>query len=462
MMYLFFHHGRTIATCDLQTATFSIELILLYIYPKKMRVLFLVFALITFAPSYAQKLTKEERAILAKIDEQMPETMKLLEDIVNINSGTLNVEGVKKVGAVLSDAFRKAGFETTWVALPDSLRRAGHLVATRKGTRGKKLFLIGHLDTVFEPDMPANPYRKINDSTVTGQGVNDMKGGDVIMLAAVRALNDLGLIKDATITAYFTGDEEKAGHPIAVSRGDFIETAKQHDIALGFETASSLDIVAVARRGASGWTLKSTGKQSHSSGVFSENVGYGANYEAARILNEFRTKLGKVKYLTFNPGLVAGGTEMNVATGDVHVYGKTNIVAPSAIVYGDLRFISAKQEDSARAVMKKIVAENNLPQTSASIKFEDGIPAMEPTKGNYALQEMMSMLTVDMGIGRTRAGDPGRRGAGDISYVAAYLDCLDGLGVSGTGAHAPGETMSLKEFPILLKRAALYIYRLTR
>ncbi|MGB4770983.1 MAG: M20/M25/M40 family metallo-hydrolase [Chitinophagaceae bacterium] len=427
-----------------------------------MRILLLAMALFILHSVSAQPLTKEEKAILARIDAQMPETMKLLEDLVNINSGTLNVAGVRKVGEIMGKAFQQAGFQTIWVSLPDSLRRAGHLVATRKGRKGKKLFLIGHLDTVFEPDMPANPYRKINDSTVTGQGVNDMKGGDVIMLAAVKALNDLGLLKDVTITAYFTGDEEKAGLPISVSRADFIERAKQHDIALGFEGAMALDIVAVARRGSSSWTLTTTGKQSHSSGVFNEQVGYGANFEMARILESFRQSLAGVKYLTFHPGLVAGGTEMKIASGDVHVFGKTNIVAPLAVAYGDLRYISGRQEDSARQVMRSLVATGNLPQTSASIRFEDGIPAMEPTPGNYALQEKLSALTIAMGYGPTYAGDPGKRGAGDISYIAAYVDCLDGLGASGMGAHAPGETMDLKEFPILLKRAALYIYRLTR
>lgn len=427
-----------------------------------MRIVLLALAMLILHTTSAQPLTKEEKAILAKIDAQMPETMKLLEDIVNINSGTLNVNGVRKVGELLGKAFQQAGFQTTWISVPDSLRRAGHLVATRKGNKGKKLFLIGHLDTVFEPDMPANPYRKINDSTVTGQGVNDMKGGDVMILAAVKALNDLGLLRDVTITAYFTGDEEKAGLPIAVSRADFIERAKQHDVALGFEGAMAMDIVSVARRGASSWTLTTTGKQSHSSGVFNEQAGYGANFEMARILESFRQSLAGVKYLTFHPGLVAGGTELKLASGDIHVFGKTNIVAPSAVAYGDLRFISARQEDSARQVMRRLVSTGNLPQTSASITFEDGIPAMEPTPGNYALQEKLSALTMAMGYGPTHAGDPGKRGAGDISYIAAYVDCLDGLGASGMGAHAPGETMDLKEFPLLLKRAALYIYRLTR
>jgi glutamate carboxypeptidase len=289
---------------------------------KGMRLPFVLLALLLVHVTFAQKLSKEEKLILDKIDQQLPQTFKLLEDIVNVNSGTLNVAGVRQVGRMLGTEFEKAGFTSTWVSLPDSLKRAGHLVVSRKGSKGKKLFLIGHLDTVFEPDMPANNFRKLNDSTATGQGVNDMKGGDVIILAAVRALNDLGLLKDVTITAYFTGDEEKAGEPALVSRADFIERAKQHDIALAFETASTMDIVAVARRGASSWTLKTTGKQSHSSGVFNDSVGYGAIYESARILNEFRTRLVGVQYLTFNPGLIGGGTEMKLAPGQVQAWAK--------------------------------------------------------------------------------------------------------------------------------------------
>lgn len=420
----------------------------------------LFFLLLLSSSVFGQTLSKEEQKIVAKIDQHMPYLMTVLEDIVNINSGTLNIPGVKKVGDRLAKEFSQAGFVPTWVALPDSLRRAGHLVVSRKGTKGKKLFLIGHLDTVFEPDMPANPYQKINDSTVTGQGVNDMKGGDVIILGALKALNDLGLLKDATITVYFTGDEERAGHPASVSRADFIERSKQHDIGLAFEGAQGLDVVAVARRGSSGWRLETTGRQAHSSGVFGTYAGYGSIYEASRILNQFRLELSTVPYLTFNPGLIVGGTELKEAQGEAQVWGKTNIVSPNTIVYGDLRFISKVQEDSARRRMKEIVSRNNLTQTTATIKFEDGIPAMEPTKGNYALQEKLSKVTVDMGIGETKAGDPGKRGAGDVSYVAAYVDCLDGLGASGGGAHAPGETMNLNEFPILMKRAAILIYRL--
>ena len=421
-------------------------------------------------------LSKEEQKVMDYIDANMPRAIALLKESVDINSGTLNIEGVKKVGAIFAREFEKANFKTKWVPMPDSLRRAGHLVASigfnnasekaaskTKTNKGKKLFLIGHLDTVFEPDMPANPFTMLNDSTATGQGVTDMKGGDVIMIIALQALQAQGLLKDANIIAYLTGDEEHAGYPREVSRGDFIETAKQTEIALAFEGANGLNSVATARRGASGWLLNVKAKTGHSSGVFTPYAGYGAIYEAARIVNEFREQLSTEKYLTFNPGVFVGGSEMNYdetkATGTA--IGKTNIISPAVTVTGDLRFLTEEQKINARKKMQAIV-DNSLAGTKATIEFQDGIPSMAPTEGNNQVLSVINSISMDMGAGATVAGDPGSRGAGDISYIAAYVDCIDGLGSSGRGAHAPGETINLKELPYLIKRAALTIYRLTR
>ena len=354
------------------------------------------------------------------------------------------------------------GFKVEWIQVPDSLKRAGHLVASRKGKNGKKLFLIGHLDTVFEPDMPANPFTMLKDGTATGQGVVDMKGGDVLIIAALKALYKQGLLDDVNITVYFTGDEENAGHPRSASRGDFMERAKQHDIALAFEAAGGLNIVATARRGASEWKLEVEAKQAHSSGVFGV-AGYGSIYEAARIINSFREKLSHERYLTFNPGLFIGGSEMNynddAQKGDAS--GKTNIISPKTVVIGDLRFLSEQQKENARTMMRKIVSQH-LAGSKATIRFKDGIPAMPPTAGNNALVKVVSDVSISLGYGKVNAGDPGSRGAGDISYVANYLDCIDGLGASGSGSHAPGEIINLKEYPKLIKRAALVIYKLTR
>lgn len=422
----------------------------------------IIFSTLSMTALYARQLSKTERRIAETIDKNYNEMLGVLEETVNINSGTLNLEGVKAVGEVFQREFEKIGFEAQWLPLPDSLNRAGHFIATRKGSKGKRLFFIGHLDTVFERDMPFAPFTIINDSTATGQGVNDMKGGNVMILASLKALHELGLLNDRTITVYLTGDEENSGDPV-VSRADFIARAADHDVALGYETAQGFAVATVARRGASGWTLKTTGNQAHSSGVFRPSVGYGAIYEAARILNGFREELSGEQYLTFNPGQIIGGSDIDYddVIGSGKALGKTNIVAREAMVTGDLRFLGEAQKEAARATMKAIV-EKNLPGTSAEIKFYDGIPSMSPSQGNYALVEQLSQVSEALGYGKVKAGDPGSRGAGDISYVAHLLDCVDGIGASGSGAHSPNETINLAEYPKLMKRSAVFIYRLLK
>ena len=417
--------------------------------------------LIALSTAFSQKPSDVEKKVIAYIDKHLPDALNLLKETVNINSGTLNIEGVRKVGEIYKKELEKAGFTCSWIKMPDSMKRAGHLVATRNGKRGKKLFLIGHLDTVFEPDMPPGPFTLLNDSTATGQGANDMKGGDIVAIMALQALNEYKLLDNTNITVYFTGDEERSGDPITVSRGDFIERAKQCDIALGFEGATGSNIIATARRGASTWLLEVEGKQAHSSQVFKEDPGYGAIYEAARIINEFRTTLSSEKYLTFSPGLFIGGSEVNYvekkASGSV--IGKDNIISPITKVHGDLRFLTAEQKEAARNKMRDIVS-RNLPGTKASITFYDGIPSMAPTDGNNKILAVIDQVSKDLGMGPAVAGDPGSRGAGDISYVAEFLDCVDGLGAMGHGAHAPGETINLKSFPFIIKRSALLINRL--
>lgn len=425
---------------------------------------YLLYCILTACSSTltAQQLTSQEVQLVKQVEANYAEMVNLLKESVNINSGTFNQAGVKAVGDLYAKALEKLGFTIEWIQMPASMKRAGHLVATRKGKKGKKILLLGHLDTVFEPDMPSNPFTILNDSTITGQGINDMKGGDVIMIAAVKAMHELNLLQDATITIYMTGDEENAGEPRSISRADFIERAKQHDIVLAFEGASGLNSVATARRGSSGWELIVEGKQAHSSGVFT-GAGNGAIYEAARIVNSFRETLSKEPYLSFNPGIFIGGSEVtaNFDQQRGEASGKTNIISPKTYVNGDLRFLTEAQKMQARNTMQKIVSAH-LPGTKASITFQDGIPSMAPTKGNEALAELLSKTSEDMGLGKVVPGNPGSRGAGDISYVAAYADCLDGLGAAGKGAHAPGETLNSKLFPILMKRATVFIYRLTQ
>ncbi len=409
----------------------------------------------------AQKLSRTEKKIVASVEKNNSDAIGFLEKVVNINSGTLNAKGVQEVGMVFKDAFDDIGFDTRWVDMPAEMGRAGHLFAETSGNKGKKLLLIGHLDTVFEKDSPFQTFEMVNDSIAHAPGGNDMKGGDVIVLYALKALHDNGLLNNAQIIVAFTGDEESTGKPLDISRKDLVEAAKRSDIALGFETSTGFNYATVARRGASGWEVEVEGKRAHSSGIFSENTGAGAIFEMSRILHGFYTDVKGEDLLTFNPSVLLGGTFVNFdeATSKGDAFGKSNVVAQKAIVKGGLRFISEEQKERARAKMREIAA-NNLPQTSATVSFTDSYPAMKPTEGNMQLLGILNDVSLDLGQGEVLAYDPGRRGAADVSFVAEYVDCLDGLGTMGSGAHTPQETVNLNTIQALTKRTALLIYRL--
>ena len=409
------------------------------------------------------QLNRTEKKIIDQVATYESASIAFLEKVVNINSGTLNQKGVRAVGRVFAREFEKIGFETAWMEMPEEMNRAGHLFASIQGNRGKKLLLIGHLDTVFEENSPFQQFERINDSMAHAPGGNDMKGGDVVVLYALKALADLKLLKHADITVAFTGDEESTGKPLSISRKALIEAGKRADIALGFENATGYNNATIARRGASGWKVESTGVRAHSSGVFRPKVGAGAIFEISRILHRFYDEVRGEDLLTFNPGTLLGGTfvDYDKQTSSGQVFGKTNVVAQKAVVNGGLRFISENQKERARNKMREIVAAS-LPQTQSSISFVDSYPAMGPSKGNKAVLEQLSQVSQAMGQGPVNAFDPAKRGAADISFVADYTDGIDGLGTMGKAAHTPEETVNLKSMNTLIQRTAILIYRLTR
>lgn len=425
----------------------------------------LVFSMVapTISLQAQTKLSRIEKQIAKQVSANHPEAIAFLEQVVNVNSGTLNLKGVREVGRLFQAQFDAIDFQTEWEEMPEEMNRAGHLIARIEGDQGKKLLLIGHLDTVFEENSPFQSFEKLNDSIAKAPGGNDMKGGDVIVLYALKALHEVGVLKNADIQVIFTGDEESTGKPLTLSRQSLIEAAKRADIALGYETSTGFDYATVARRGASGWTVVAKGTRAHSSGVFSDRVGAGAIFEISRILHQFYTEVKGEELLTFNPGLLYGGTfmEYDAKSGEATVFGKTNVVAQRAEVKGGLRFITEDQKERARAKMRAIVENGNLPQTSAEISFTDSYPAMPATEGNMKLLQQLSAVSVALNQGEVKAYDPGKRGAADISFVAAHVEAaLGGLGSMGSGAHTPEETVNLKTFEALTQRTAVFLYRL--
>lgn len=434
---------------------------------KKITLLLLHVFLTVFAVNsvIAQTLDAKESAIVAWSEAHTEDAIDLLEKLVNINSGSLNQQGVKEVGAVLRAELDALGFETRWTDMPEEMQRGGHLFGEHTGNRGRKVLLIGHLDTVFEPDDDFQVFTR-EGSKASGPGIEDMKSGDVIIIFALKALQHAGLLDGSQIMVAYTGDEELTGKPLSVSRKGLIEAGQWADVALGFEAgidSGGKEWTTIARRSASNWCLEVTGKQAHSAGIFNDRTGAGAIFEAARILTAFYDEVRGEQYLTFNAGTIMGGTEISAdcTTPEGKVFGKTNVVPNRVVVRGGMRTISQGQLDRAREAMRAVVA-RNLPVTEASISFVDSYPPMSPTEGNRQLSEMLSQINQDLGREAMPVLDASRRGAADISFVAPYTDGLAGMGAYGSGGHTPNESLDLESLPVAIQRAAILIYRLSR
>lgn len=421
--------------------------------------------IVTLAALSAQSgaLSPEERALVQFIDANNASAISLLEKAVNINSGTQNLAGVREVGALFRAEFDALGFKTEWVD-GTPFKRAGHLVADHPGP-GPRILLIGHLDTVFEPDSPFQKYTRVSESAAKGPGITDMKGGNVIIVQALKALKSTGLLASMNIVVVMTGDEEAAGRPLSQSRAALVKAATGAQVAIGFEDGDGDPKTAViARRGTTNWMLRVKGRPAHSSQIFNAENGYGAAFEAARILNDFRLQLAGQAHLTFNPGVVLGGTTVTFdeAAARGTAFGKTNVIAEEMVVNGDLRALSPEQFAQAKKAMEAIVSKN-LPQTSATITFDDGYPPLAPQPGNERLLALYDQASRDVGAGPVIAVDPDKAGAADVSFVSSLVPMiLDGVGLMGGGGHTVNETADMRTLPSQTKRIAVMLARLQK
>ena len=427
----------------------------------------LALAALALVPSPAiAKLSPAESRMIQTVDAEQERTLSMLEKWVNQNSGSLNIEGVTRVGEMLRSELEPLGFKVQWIDMK-ATGRAGHIVATHKGNgKGKRMLLIGHLDTVFEPDSPFQRWERQGNDGI-GPGSGDDKGGMAVMIAALRAMQQGGTLKDADIEVVLTGDEEDNGLPIELARRDLVAAGKRADVALDFEGLAEedgKDIGSIARRSSGAWTLTVSARSGHSSGIFSPSSGNGAIYELTRIIDTFRRELPEDK-LTFNVGLVGGGASAKMDEGRIRLEatGKTNIIPETAVARGDLRGIDRAQIDRVKAKMQAIVANGTLAGATAKLAFDpDEYPPMAPTEGSRAVLARLNLVNRDMGLEQMGELDPMKRGAGDISFVAQDVDGLIGLGAASDGDHAPGEKVDIASIWRQAKRAAILMTRLSR
>lgn len=411
----------------------------------------------------AMALNSIEQDIVSEVEAAKAEQLSFIKQTVDVNSGTLNLQGVRRVGAIYQREFKALGFKTQWIEMPPSMNRAGHLFAYHHGNGKRKILLIGHLDTVFAKDSKFKRFRH-QGGYAKGPGSVDMKGGNAVMLFALKALAQSQQLENADIVVALMGDEESSGSPQEIARQDLKKAALGSIAALGFEGAKDLHSVVTARRGIAIWKLDVRARAGHSSLIFTPKYAKGAILSMVVLLDDMIKLAKQFRDLTFNPGFIAGGRQLSFTQNPsrIHIKSKNNVISRQAKATGEVRYLYDKDLDGfthtmqnkAQALTKPIAADFYLVDGK-------GKPAMQPSARNIALYERLKKINQALKLGPLRMENPRFRGAADISYVAQYTAALDGLGAIGKHEHSEQETLNIVKTQSATKRAALLIYQLS-
>ena len=234
-------------------------------------------------------LAAHERRLVRFIEAHEREGRALLERAVNINSGTHELRRRARGGRAVPRASSTRSASTTRWVDGAAFGRAGHLIAEPAGApRAASVLLIGHLDTVFEPDSPFQRFERARATARRGPGIIDMKGGDVIMLQALAALRAAGALDRMSVTVVLTGDEEDSGAPLELARRDADRgRARAPTSPLGFEDGDGDPSTPSSRGAASSGVdaARRPARRRTRRRSSATDVGAGAIYEAARILD---------------------------------------------------------------------------------------------------------------------------------------------------------------------------------
>jgi len=357
-------------------------------------------------------LTSLSTAVADRRDQMLAR----LEVLVNIDSGTFNKPEVDRAARTMAGWLAELGLDTE--LFPQS-ERGDHVVARKVGTEGRMVLLVGHCDTVFPAGEAARrPFRREGERAF-GPGIYDMKGGLVVMMAALAALkaaapatwDALGLI------VVVNGDEEIAS---PTSRPLIEAAAQAADLVCVLEPARVNGEYVTQRKGVGTYTLQVTGKAAHA-GARPED-GASALHELLRKLNAV-LDLPRPDGFTLNVGVVRGGI-------------RPNVVADLAEAEIDVRAPTPADVDWIDAAMRRIAAETHVPGTTTVLGGGVEFPPMPRTAASLALFELVRQAGAEQGLTleHTATG-----GGSDGNYASQFAPTLDGMGVRGGGAHSADE-----------------------
>jgi glutamate carboxypeptidase len=417
-----------------------------------------IFAVVILQSSWAAEsiepsLNTDEIELVRWLDSQEDNMLSMLERITNINSGSLNKQGVDEIATIFSRELRRLGFSISTlpgdvIEMPScpgsdyNVDVSDHVLATKTGA-GKRLLLMGHLDTVFPPDSPFQIFRREGD-TMYGPGVADMQGGLVVMLYALKALAEAEELDSKTISILLNSDEEMGS---LSSRKYLEQQALLHDYGLVYESSGTNNLTRT-RKGLGQARFVVNGKASHAGGAHEQ--GRSAIKELAYKIVEIENMTNYESGVTVNVGIVSGGEARNT-------------IAPCAEAFIDLRYPQPQQGLDAADQFEQIFdSVYSYPVDSGDLTTDRWINLHRPPK--IPTPESDRLLEKTRAIGRLLGQELGITDSGggtDGSLTQAVgLPTVDSLGVAGTGAHSNREQARVSSLVERAKLSAVLIRRL--
>jgi glutamate carboxypeptidase len=340
-----------------------------------------------------------------------------LKKVVNINSFTKNKHGVDQVGQVFDQWLAELGFEVT-VYQRELIGE--HRLYRSKRTKGKKLLLLGHLDTVF-PEGKFEHYSE-DENWVYGPGVCDMKGGNIVALEALRLLNDAG-IEITNVDILFVSDEETGSDDSKLLTA---KLAPEYDYCLVYEAAGENAEVVTGRKGVGTFFVDITGVAKHAGNFYAEGVD--ANLEAALKLQKLVALTDLSKGTTVNVGKLEGGIGANT-------------ISPHAHLTFELRYKTTAEKDRVLSAIDTIIATSYVEGTSAILSGGIQRDVMMSSQDSLGFVKDIERITGQLLPTEERGG------VSDANIVSSCgVITLDGLGPFGDGDHTIHERANKKSF----------------
>ncbi|HEY8571203.1 glutamate carboxypeptidase [Phenylobacterium sp.] len=382
----------------------------------------LVVALAAQAHAAPATVPKDDR-VWAAAEKARPDQLKLLEQLVNIDSGTGDVEGARRALDVLVPRFRALGL-TTELVPAEQPGHADNLVARIAGLGRGRILMIAHIDTVFGPGTAAKRPFRADATRAYGPGVGDEKGGVVEGLYALQILREVGFTDFKEIVFLIETSEER-GSP--GTRALIAKLVAEADVELNLEPGDAPDKLTVWRKGSATYHIEVKGRAAHA-GVAPQE-GRNAAVELINQLKKADVFPKSGEGLTANLTLMQAGARNNIIPEDA-----------SAAINVRVR----KKEDFAKVeqTLRRNAQTTSVPDTKVNVRLEPSFPPLPNNPATEALADRAAAIYAGLGL---QIGRGGNGGASESALAAdAGVPALDGLGPVGGGFHSEAEYIELK------------------